>query len=181
MKIRRLLIANRGEIAVRVIRTCRELGITSIALFSEPDRAALHVLLADEAYPIGPGPSRESYLDLGSADRRRRSAARRRDPSGLRLLRRERAFARACEAVGIVFVGPAPATIDALGDKLARAPRARAASRWCQARLARSIRSRRRDAAKTIGWPLMLKAARRRRRQGHARCVAKPSSRARGS
>src|SRR5438477_11385362 len=61
---RRVLIANRGEIAVRVIRTLRELDIVSIAVFSEPDRGALHVLMADEAHPIGPGPARESYLDL---------------------------------------------------------------------------------------------------------------------
>ena len=61
--IRRVLIANRGEIAVRVIRSLREMGITSIAVFSEPDRTALHVLMADEAYPIGPGPSSESYLN----------------------------------------------------------------------------------------------------------------------
>src|SRR5262249_9603971 len=63
-RLRRVLVANRGEIAVRIIRTLRETGRTSIAVFSEPDRAALHVLMADEAYPVGPGPSRESYLHL---------------------------------------------------------------------------------------------------------------------
>ena len=63
-RIQRVLVANRGEIACRVIRTCREMGLTSIAIFSEPDRTALHVLMADEAYPVGPGPSRESYLNM---------------------------------------------------------------------------------------------------------------------
>ena len=63
-RLQRVLIANRGEIAVRVIRTLREMGRTSIAIFSEPDRVAFHVLLADEAYPIGPGPSRDSYLNF---------------------------------------------------------------------------------------------------------------------
>ena len=72
-RLRRILIANRGEIAVRVIRTVRELGLTSIAVFSDPDRAALHVLMADEAYPLGPGPSSDSYLNLARAYHRAKS------------------------------------------------------------------------------------------------------------
>ena len=161
MKIRRLLIANRGEIAVRVIRTCRELGITSIALFSEPDRAALHVLLADEAHPIGPGPSRESYLDaervIATAVRLRADAIH----PGYGFFAENADFARACEAAGIVFVGPAPATISALGDKLAARAAARAAGVALVPGTTGPIDSlaAARDAAKTIGWPLMLKAA----------------------
>src|SRR5881397_761910 len=102
-RIRRVLIANRGEIAVRVIRTLRELDITSIAVFSEPDRASLHVLLADEAYPIGPGPASGSYLNLerilGAAREARADAIH----PGYGFFAESAPFVRACEEAGLVF------------------------------------------------------------------------------
>ena len=160
-RIRRVLIANRGEIAVRVIRTLREMDITSIAIFSEPDRASLHVLMADEAYPVGPGPSRESYLNL---DRVIETAVRVKADAihpGYGFFAENAAFARACEKAGITFIGPAPATIDALGDKLA----ARAAARAAGVPLVPGsdgpveTLDEARAAAERIGWPVMLKAA----------------------
>jgi acetyl-CoA carboxylase biotin carboxylase subunit len=159
--IRRVLIANRGEIAVRVIRTLRELGVTSIAVFSEPDRAALHVLMADEAYPIGPGSSRDSYLNLerviGTAVRVKADAIH----PGYGFFAENEAFARACGEAGIAFIGPRPETIAALGDKLA----ARAAAKAAGVPLVPGsdgivgTLGAARDVAKAIGWPLMLKAA----------------------
>jgi acetyl-CoA carboxylase biotin carboxylase subunit len=159
--IRRVLIANRGEIAVRVIRTLRELDLTSIALFSEPDRAAMHVLLADEAYPIGPGPSRESYLDqervIGTAVRVKADAIH----PGYGFFAENAGFARACEAAGLAFIGPRPETIEALGDKLAARAAARAAGVPLVPGSDGAVASldEARAVAKSIGWPLMLKAA----------------------
>ena len=161
MPIRRVLIANRGEIAVRIIRTLRELGITSIAVFSEPDRAALHVLLADEAYPIGPGPSSASYLNLEriieTAQRSRADAVH----PGYGFFAENAAFARACEAAGLTFIGPAPRTIEALGDKLAARAAARAAGvpviPGKDAPLADLAEAR--SAAQDLGFPVLLKAA----------------------
>jgi acetyl-CoA carboxylase biotin carboxylase subunit len=160
-RIRRVLIANRDEIAVRVIRTLRELDITSIAVFSEPDRAALHVLMADEAYPIGPGPSRESYLDAAKVlDVAKRARADAIHP-GYGFFAENAAFARACAEAGLVFIGPRPETIEALGDKLSARAVAKAAGvpgvPGTDAPVAGLDAAR--AAAKTIGYPLMLKAA----------------------
>jgi acetyl/propionyl-CoA carboxylase alpha subunit len=146
---------------VRVIRACRDLGVRTVAVFSEPDRAALHVRLADEAYPIGPAPASESYLRSEAIlDVARRSGAEALHP-GYGFLAENADFAQACADAGIVFVGPPPAAMRTLGEKTA----ARRLANDVGVPIVRGTLTASRDPreiienARGIGVPVMLKAA----------------------
>src|SRR5579871_567953 len=116
---RKILIANRGEIAVRVIRTLREMGIGTVAVFSDADRTSLHVRMADEAEHVGPSPSAESYLRIDRIlDAARKHGADAIHP-GYGFLSENADFAAACEDAGIVFIGPSSQSIHMMGSKTA--------------------------------------------------------------
>lgn len=160
-QITKVLIANRGEIAVRVIRACRELGIRTVAVYSDADRAALHVRYADEAYHIGPPPPRESYLKIDTIiDVARKSGADAIHP-GYGFLSEREAFSAACQDAGIIFIGPRPDSIAAMGDKQS----ARAIVKKAGVPTIPGTEMGLRDdeiihaANSFIGFPLMVKAA----------------------
>jgi acetyl-CoA carboxylase, biotin carboxylase subunit len=157
---RRVLIANRGEIAVRIIRACRDLGISPIAVYSEADRNALHVRLADEAHFIGEAPSSSSYLSFDRIiDAARRSQAEAIHP-GYGFLAENARFAADVEDSGLVFIGPSPATIEMMGSKTS----AREAALKVGAPIVPGAAGTLADSkaalegAAEIGYPVMLKA-----------------------
>jgi acetyl-CoA carboxylase biotin carboxylase subunit len=163
--IKKILIANRGEIAVRVMRACRELGIATVAVYSEVDRDALHVRTADEAYPIGPAPARESYLDINKVvDAAKRSGADAIHP-GYGFLSEKADFARAVEAAGLILIGPSAESMDAMGDKTRARQKVTAAGvpvvPGDNGPTGRGFPSAEAalESAKKIGFPVMLKAS----------------------
>ena len=161
MPFRRILIANRGEIALRIVRACRELGIETVAVYSERDRDSLHLRYADETVCIGPGPSSQSYLDIP----RLISAAEIADVEaihpGYGFLAENAHFAEVCQSCNIRFIGPKPETIALLGNKA----RARAMAKKSGIKTvpgSEGIVESEQEAleiAHEIGYPVMIKAA----------------------
>ena len=170
--IQKILVANRGEIAVRVMRTCREMGIRTVAVYSDADRGSLHVRHADEAVHVGPSPSRESYL----AAERILEAARRTGADaihpGYGFLSERADFARSVEAAGLVFIGPRPESMDAMGVKTtARANMAAAGVPTVPGSPAPiADPEEARALAERIGYPVMIKAAAGGGGKGMRRC-----------
>jgi acetyl-CoA carboxylase, biotin carboxylase subunit len=157
---RKILIANRGEIAVRIARACREMRITSAAVFSDADRAALHVRLADEAYRAGPAPSRESYLRIDILMEIARGAGCDALHPGYGFLAENPELARACAANKITFIGPSPEAMERLGSKTAaRQLAARAGVPMVQGtKDAVASSNEAGNIAKGFGYPVLLKA-----------------------
>ncbi|MFJ3420289.1 5-oxoprolinase/urea amidolyase family protein [Streptomyces sp. NPDC086082] len=159
MTIDTLLIANRGEIAVRIIRTARELGLRTVAVYSDADRAAPHVRLADEAVRLGPAPAKESYLDADLVLKAAKDTGAGAIHPGYGFLSEDAAFARRCEDAGIVFVGPTPGQLELFGAKHT----ARAAAEAAGVQLAPGTGllpdlTEALTQAALVGYPVMLKA-----------------------
>jgi acetyl-CoA carboxylase biotin carboxylase subunit len=157
---RKILIANRGEIAVRILRACKEMNIQAVAVFSDVDRAALHVRLANEAYPIGPAPSRESYLAVEKIIRVAKAAGCDAIHPGYGFLAENAEFARASNSAGVVFIGPTPEAMERLGSKTAARHLAREVGAPTVPGTLDPIDRMETafEAARQIGFPVLLKA-----------------------
>ena len=159
--IKKILVANRGEIAIRVMRTCREMGIKSVAVFSEADRKSMHVRFADEAYYIGPAPSNESYLVIDNIiEAAKKSKADAIHP-GYGFLSENAEFADRCEKEGIIFIGPSSHAINTMGDKITARKSMLAANVPVVPGTSEPIRDIKDavEAIKKIGLPVMVKAS----------------------
>jgi acetyl-CoA carboxylase biotin carboxylase subunit len=158
---RKILIANRGEIAVRVIRACREMNVSPVAVYSEADVAALHVRFADEAYLIGAAPSSESYLRIERIVEAARACGADAVHPGYGFLAENAAFARACADAGITFIGPPPAAMELMASKTNARRAAIAAGAPVVPGTTEPLASleEAREIAARFGYPVMLKAA----------------------
>ena len=158
--MKKILIANRGEIAMRIIRTCREMGIKTVAVYSEADRDSLHVRFADEAVCIGPAPSKESYLSIPAII----SAAEITNADGIHpgfgFLSENAKFSRICAEHGIKFIGATPEQINKMGDKATAKETMKAAGVPCVPGSDGLLESfeHAKKIAKEIGYPVMMKA-----------------------
>ncbi|MGH6993167.1 MAG: biotin carboxylase N-terminal domain-containing protein, partial [Caulobacteraceae bacterium] len=157
----KILIANRGEIAVRILKTCKRMGLSSAVVFSEADADSLAVSMADEAFPIGPPPASQSYLAGEKIIAAARKAGAEAIHPGFGFLSERASFARACAEAGLTFIGPNPEAIEAMGDKIASK---RAAAKAGVSTVPGHI-GEIEDAAEAaaigreIGFPVMLKAS----------------------
>ena len=160
--MRKVLIANRGEIACRVIRSCKALGIGTVAVHSEADTRALHVDLADEAYPVGPAPAKHSYLSIPAILAAAEASGADAVHPGYGFLAENSAFARAVMAAGLIWIGPDPDSIDDMGDKERARLLAKAAGVPIlpgSPRFARGELHGLSKAAEQVGFPLLVKAS----------------------
>ncbi|MFO7653244.1 MAG: acetyl-CoA carboxylase biotin carboxylase subunit [Candidatus Krumholzibacteriia bacterium] len=160
-EIRKVLVANRGEIAVRIIRGLHELGIAAVAVHSDADRTALHVMAADEALCIGPAPAAESYLDPGKIVAAAHAAGADAIHPGYGFLSENASFARAVEDAGLTFIGPTAESMEIMGDKLAARRKMMASGVPVVPGTAEAVRDPATAAtvAEEIGYPVLLKAA----------------------
>jgi acetyl-CoA carboxylase, biotin carboxylase subunit len=159
--IKKVLIANRGEIAVRIMRSCREMGIRSVAVYSDADRKAMHVMYADEAYHIGPSPSAESYLNIDNIIQAAKVSRSDAIHPGYGFLSENASFSERCQQEGIIFIGPGPYAIQKMGDKITARSTMHAAGvpivPGTPAGLTSDIQAL--EYIKKIGLPVMIKAS----------------------
>ena len=171
--LKKVLIANRGEIAVRIIRACREMGIRTVAIYSEADKTALHVSLADEAICVGPAPSNKSYLNMKAILEVACLTGADSIHPGFGFLSENSTFAKICEEMGIKFIGPNYRLIELLGNKSKAKETMKNAGVPVVPGSVGLIKSREEavELAEQIKYPVMLKASSGRRWKRYSYCI----------